>query len=133
MKGIRVVKATHGKFFLEICSGSAGLSKALRRFGISSKQFDTKNGPSGDLLKLEVLQYIRRLIQSGQCLGVWFALPCGTLSRARRNSGVMAQGLYVAILVPRCGVLAIGLAKILPESKPLIVSCVGCAGSVTFA
>ena len=88
MRAHKRIQATHGFFFLEIFSGTGRLSKALNRHGISTKSFDNKNGPTGDLLRIEVLHHIRKLIRSGRCLGVWFALPCGTFSRARRFGGV---------------------------------------------
>ena len=40
------------------------------------------------LIQMYVLQRIYSHVASGKCLGVWCALPCGTLSRARRTGGV---------------------------------------------
>ncbi len=87
MRAHKMIRATHGLFFLEIFSGTGRLSKALNRHGISTKSFDSKHGSHEDLLRIEVLHHIRKLIRSGRCLGVWFGLPCGTFSRARRFGG----------------------------------------------
>eukprot|EP00974_Lingulodinium_polyedra_P062860 6068391-Lingulodinium_polyedra.AAC.1 len=41
-------------------------------------------GPEGDLLRGKVLRRLRRLIRTGNCLGILAAPPCTTYSIARR-------------------------------------------------
>ena len=53
---------------------------------VSCHLFDNKLGPPGDVLLPEVEKRIMRLIADPNCIGVWMAMPCGTLSRARRGN-----------------------------------------------
>ena len=70
MRAHRTIKALHGCFFIELFSGSGRLSAALRKSGISTKEFDLLHGPSGDILKIEVLHHLRKLILDPKCLGI---------------------------------------------------------------
>ena len=77
-----MIRATHGKFFLENVSGLGRLSRAVSNLGVSCHLFDNKLGPPGDVLLPKVEKRIMRLIADPNCIGVWMAMPCGTLSRA---------------------------------------------------
>ena len=67
-------------------SGSGSLSRAVSKLGVSCHLFDNKFGPPGDVLLPEVEKRIIRLDADHNCIGVWMAMPCGTVSRARRGN-----------------------------------------------
>ena len=75
----------HGKYLLELFSGSAKLSAALKRLGIPVYAFDSKYGKWCDLLNPDALNNLYGRIAGGHCIGVWFGMPCETVSRARRG------------------------------------------------
>ena len=83
----RTANAFRGKYFLEVFAGSCNLCKCMRRHRIRSIAFDHKFGKNSDLLRPSVVRRLSELISSPKCVGVWFAMLCGTLSRARRNFG----------------------------------------------
>ena len=67
-------------FFIEIFAGTAGLSTRVKALGQIIYTFDTKTGRSGDILNKDTYELIKDLIRSKHCIGVWFGMPCGTLS-----------------------------------------------------
>ncbi len=71
------------KFFIEIFSGTGGLSGAVKAGGVLIYTFDIKKCKKGNILNKDTYRTIRGLIKSKNCLGVWFGMPCGTFSTAR--------------------------------------------------
>ena len=74
-------------FFIELFAGSCHLSTALKKSGLTSFAFDIKISEFHDLLQPGLYAWLRGALRSRRCLGIWFALPCGTYSRARRGGG----------------------------------------------
>ena len=73
--------------FLEILSGHGGLSKALQSLGHIVHSCDKKNDPKHDILDKKCARRIKLLIEKINCIGVWFGMPCGTFTSARRYDG----------------------------------------------
>ena len=73
--------------FLEILSGHGGLSKALQSLGHIVHSCYKKNDPKHDILDKKCARRIKRLIEKINCIGVWFGMPCGTFTSARRYDG----------------------------------------------
>lgn len=83
-------KAPKNSLFLELFSGKAGMSRAMkhrlsRRFSVVS--IDIINNGEHDLAKKSFQRFILHLIHSQQVAGVWLGTPCTSWSRARRNDG----------------------------------------------
>ena len=82
---------TGNYFFLEIFSGSGRLSSSLgthfRNVGRQIKviHFDIKANPDDDILRSEIFNKLQTLINSGYCVGVWFAPPCSSWSYGHRR------------------------------------------------
>ena len=65
-------------------AGKAGLSKTVVKFGnveIYTVEIDDKDGRN--ILNEAVKKHILGLIKGGNCIGVWFGMPCNTFSSAR--------------------------------------------------
>ena len=72
-------------FILEICSGTGRLSATIRINGIVALEFDLiEQGRFKNILDKGVFQEVKDLINHRNCVGAWFAFPCGTFSSARR-------------------------------------------------
>ena len=72
-------------FYLEIFAGSARLSNAIRkkltsvgRSDVRVISIDIRTDAKDDILRAECFLRIRRLVNSGKCLGVWLAPPCSS-------------------------------------------------------
>ena len=72
-----------GDFYIEVFSGSGRLPSALeRRLRTAGRhpvrviRFDVRTNPDDDILRAEAFNRPQSLINSGRCLGVWFAPPC---------------------------------------------------------
>ena len=66
------------KFFIEIFSGTGGLSAAVRANGITVYEFDIKkHGRDGDGLNKNVNRKLVQHMTSGDCLGVFFDFRAG--------------------------------------------------------
>ena len=70
--------------FLEIFSGHGGLSKALQFLGHIVHSYDKNNDPKQDVLEKKCTRRIKKIIEKINCIGVWFGMPCGTFTSARR-------------------------------------------------
>ena len=82
-----------GSLFIELFAGTARLSKALSSCGVSSLPIDVRFGVSHDVTQPSVRKWICDLLRSGCCIGLWIAIPCTTLSRARdRNRLTRVRG-----------------------------------------
>ena len=76
------------KYFVEVFAGKAGLSIAVVKFGnveIYTVEIDDEDGRS--ILNKAVKKHILGLIRGGNCIGVWFGMPCNTFSSARAGDG----------------------------------------------
>ena len=73
--------------FIEIFSGQCGPSTALQSLGHTVHSYDKKNDPNQDVLDKKCAQRIRQIIEKIHCIGVWFGMPCGTFTSARRYDG----------------------------------------------
>jgi hypothetical protein len=73
-----------GKRFLEVFAGCCNLSRAMKRMSVPAWAVDTKIDVSHNLLDAQVVRWLRWVITSGLLCCLWFAVPCGTYSRARR-------------------------------------------------
>ena len=71
--------------FLELFSGSGGLSRALRARGFAVVSVDIMNGEHCDLLKPQVYSELKGWILNRMVWGVFAGTPCETFSRARRG------------------------------------------------
>ena len=71
------------KLFVEIFACTAGLSGAVKVSGCIIYTFDCKNGKKRNILMTDTFKLIKKPIRSGNCIGVWFGMPCGTFSSAR--------------------------------------------------
>ena len=70
--------------FLEILSGHGGLSKALQSLGHIIHSYDKNNDPKHDILNKKCARRITRVIEKINCIEIWFGMPCGTFTPARR-------------------------------------------------
>ena len=71
-------------------SGTGGLGHGVETYDVHVYYFDIKNKRESvpqDLLDPKCQEHIKRLLNDPNCMGIWFALPCGTFSSARRNDG----------------------------------------------
>ena len=75
-------------------SGSDAVRKAGLRQGIECRSWDIKHGPTGDLLRRDVLLSIISDIKSGKILGIALAPPCASWSQARNRSKVIRSRQY---------------------------------------
>ena len=73
--------------FIEIFSGQCGFSKALQSLGHIVHSYDKNNDPKQDVLDKTCTRRINKLIEKINCIGVWFGMPCGTFTSARRYDG----------------------------------------------
>ena len=67
--------------------GKAGLSKAVVKFGnveIYTVEIDDEDGRN--ILNKAIKKHILGWMQCGNCIGVWFGMPCNTFSPARAHS-----------------------------------------------
>ena len=109
------IRACQGKFFIELFAGTARLSKALSSCGVSSLPIDVRFGVSHDVSQPSVRKWICDLLRSGCCIGLWIAIPCTTLSRARdRNRLTRVRGNEGRDLF--------GLPDLTPEQRSLVTS-----------
>ena len=77
------IKKPGERVFLEIFAGSARLSSELRNKEIRAIPLDIHEG--FDLLREDINRMIMLLITKDLICGVWMALPCHGLGRARRG------------------------------------------------
>ena len=89
-----------GPFFLEVFAGTGRLSSRLERDlaavgrqDVKVIRIEWKDNPDDNLLESKCFIRIQRLINSGKCLGVWFAPPCNSWSTSRRHDGKGAPPL----------------------------------------
>ena len=71
--------------FLEVFSGSGGLSAAIRRRGCAALSLDIRLGRECDITKKHVLSLIEGWLSGGCVAGLWLGTPCSSWSRARRG------------------------------------------------
>ena len=85
-----------GPFCIELCSGTAGLTAAIRKAGLRSSfgiDHVVKAGSKAPIIKLDATKpedqaMIKSWLESPQCLALHCGVPCGTSSRAREiNNG----------------------------------------------
>lgn len=76
------------KFCLEIFAGTARISAALQKAGITTYPIDIDLFPSHNVLDPVCAHALLNWISSGRVLLVWLGMPCTTFSSARRNDGV---------------------------------------------
>ncbi len=77
-------------FFIEMFSGTGGLGRGVETYDVHVHYFDIKNRRESvpqNLLGPKCQEHINNLLNDPNCMGIWFALPCGTFSSARRNDG----------------------------------------------
>jgi hypothetical protein len=89
-------------FFVEIFAGTAGLAGAVKARGNIIYTFEFKNGKSGDIMNKATNKLITELIRDKHCIGVWFGMPCATLSSARhgRDGGPGPLRDYLDVMKP---------------------------------
>ena len=75
----------HGRFALEIFSGSSRLAIAMSRNGVPTVSLDIKDDPLLDITQKPLLAYIMHLVLTGMVLFIWLGTPCSTWSTARRG------------------------------------------------
>ena len=82
-------------FIIEVFSGMSRLSACLKQLGFDAIAVDHKRVPGAachvhlvDLCATEGVELVRRWLAMPNCVGIWFAPPCGTASRAREIKGV---------------------------------------------
>ena len=82
-------------FIIEVFSGMSRLSACLKQLGFDAVAVDHKRVPGAachvhlvDLCTAEDVELVRRWLAMPNCVGIWFAPPCGTASRAREIKGV---------------------------------------------
>ena len=82
-------------FIIEVFSGMSRLSACLKQLGFDAIAVDHKRVPGAachvhlvDLCATEGVELVRRWLAMPNCVGIWFAPPCGTASRARDIKGV---------------------------------------------
>lgn len=76
------------KFCLEIFAGSARVSQALAKQGISVFPVDICLFPSHNVLAGDIAKGIFNFIRCNRVRLVWIGMPCTTFSRARRFDGL---------------------------------------------
>ena len=72
-------------FFVEIFAGTAGLVGAVKVRDHIIYTFELKDGKSGDIMNKATYKHIKEMIRDKHCIGVWFGMPCATLSCARHG------------------------------------------------
>ena len=63
------------------------LSKALQSLGHIVHSYDKKHDPKQDVLDKKCAQRIKQIIETINCICVWFGMPCGTVISVRRYDG----------------------------------------------
>ena len=83
-------------FIIEVFSGMSRLSACLKQLGFDAVAVDHKRVPGAachvhlvDLCAAEGVELVRRWLAMPNCVGIWFAPPCGTASRAREIKGFL--------------------------------------------
>ena len=72
---------------LEIFSGTAHLSKAMRQQGSRCAAWDIEYGPFCDVLQPGVLRSLLKFNSTHEVVLVWFGMPCQSWTRTRRWDG----------------------------------------------
>ena len=76
--------------FIEMFAGARVLGKSVKSWDVYVHLFDVKNKCKSkpmDLLDARCQEHIGELLASPNCGGLWFAMPGGTFSSARRYDG----------------------------------------------
>ena len=75
-----------GKRGLEVFAGGCAMSRSWASVWLSAWALDICIDPRHDLNSRAVRSWIRHQMKIGVIIFLWFAFPCGTFSRARRNN-----------------------------------------------
>ena len=73
----------HPQIFVEVCSGSGRLSRAVSQRGGFVLQWDIQLGSAYDLTKPEIQRLLRGWVIAGKVWGLHIATPCASFSIAR--------------------------------------------------
>ena len=87
-------------FYLQIFAGPGRLSSQLKRDFVGAGRHDVDviqveylTHPDDDLLTTKCCLWVHPLMNSGKCVGAWFAFLCKSLSTSRRYDGTGAPPL----------------------------------------
>ncbi|CAE7628065.1 pksN [Symbiodinium sp. CCMP2592] len=99
------MKKHRSRYFLDLFSGSGGVSRCLRALGFRSYEVDVKHGARFDLTDRSVLHKILVSIQRAEVLGAVFAPSMNSFSVARDRTAVIRNradpwGLPFSTLAP---------------------------------
>ena len=75
------------RYLADLFSGKGRVSAAARRMGFAAREWDVRNGVTGDLGRRKVLARLRHDILSGAVLAAVLAPPCQSFSIANNSSG----------------------------------------------
>ena len=81
--------ATKRGYFADFFAGSGGVSRAVRKLGFTSREWELLHGENHDLTKPSVLRKIHSDIKHGKILAAMFGPPCLTFSPARDRTSVI--------------------------------------------
>lgn len=76
------------RFALEIFAGTARISAALSKLGITTFPIDICMYSSHDVLDKQVERKLIGWIRSGRISFIWLGMACTTFSRARKHDGL---------------------------------------------
>ena len=81
-------------YFIDLFSGTGGVSRAIHSLGFEAKQRDILHGPLRDLTDTSVVNRIQREIKRNRVKGVMMAPVCTSFSRARDRTKVIRTHRY---------------------------------------
>ena len=83
------VKAYSGGYFADFFAGKAGVARAVRSCGFSTREWELLKGADNDLTCPQVVHKVLSDINSDKVLGAMFAPPCASFSPARDRTMVV--------------------------------------------
>jgi hypothetical protein len=86
--------ATKRGYFADFFAGSGGVSRAVRKLGFTSREWELLHGENHDLTRPSVLRKIHSDIKHGKILAAMFGPPCSTFSPARDRTSVIRNKAY---------------------------------------
>ena len=78
-----------GQYVADFFAGVGHVSRAVRRAGFSSREWEVLKGPDHDLTCPAVLKKIEQDISSSKIIAAMIATPCTSFSRARDRTRVI--------------------------------------------
>lgn len=81
-------------YVADFFAGSGGVSRAVRKLGFKTRDWEIEKGAAYDLTKPSVIRKILDDIRRGKIIAAMFAPPCSSFSRARDRTRVIRTKDY---------------------------------------